>query len=41
MSWAFQLQLARGLVVVALPMATVLTLLQGYWQRQWLHKKRG
>ncbi|TFV62799.1 UNVERIFIED_ORG: sugar transferase [Bacillus sp. AZ43] len=39
-SWAFQLQVARGLVVVALPLATVLTLLARYGQRAWLHRQR-
>lgn len=39
-SWAFQLQLARGFVVVVLPLATVLTLLHRYGQRQWLHRRR-
>ncbi|MCW2700172.1 MAG: wcaJ, partial [Blastococcus sp.] len=40
-SWAFQLELARGFVVVALPLATLLTLGQRYAQRQWLHRARG
>ncbi|WP_299955337.1 sugar transferase [uncultured Modestobacter sp.] len=39
-SWAFQLQVARGFVVVALPLATGLTLLQRYGQRSWLHRRR-
>jgi exopolysaccharide biosynthesis polyprenyl glycosylphosphotransferase len=39
-SWAFQLQLARGFVVVALPLATVLSLAQRYVQRSWLHSRR-
>ncbi|TFV64672.1 sugar transferase [Geodermatophilus sp. DF01-2] len=39
-SWAFQLELARGFVVIALPLATVLTLLTRYGQRAWLHRRR-
>ena len=39
-SWAFQLQLARGFVVLALPLAAVLTLTQRYLQRAWLHRRR-
>ncbi len=39
-SWAFRLELARGFVIVALPLATVLTLAQRYVQRQWLHRAR-
>ena len=39
-SWAFQLELARGFVVLALPMATFLTLVQRYLQRQWLRRRR-
>jgi exopolysaccharide biosynthesis polyprenyl glycosylphosphotransferase len=39
-SWAFQLEVARGFVVVALPLATVLSLAQRYAQRQWLHRAR-
>jgi exopolysaccharide biosynthesis polyprenyl glycosylphosphotransferase len=39
-SWAFQLQLARGFVVVALPLATGLTLLQRYLQRSRIHRLR-
>jgi exopolysaccharide biosynthesis polyprenyl glycosylphosphotransferase len=40
-SWAFKLEVARGFVVVALPLATILTLLQRYAQRSWLHRQRG
>ncbi|GAB3365782.1 sugar transferase [Modestobacter lapidis] len=39
-SWAFQLELARGFVVVALPLATLLTLAHRYGQRQRLHRRR-
>jgi exopolysaccharide biosynthesis polyprenyl glycosylphosphotransferase len=39
-SWAFRLELARGFVVVALPLATVLTLLHRYGQRRWVHTRR-
>jgi exopolysaccharide biosynthesis polyprenyl glycosylphosphotransferase len=39
-SWAFRLELARGFVVVALPLATVLTLLHRYGQRSWVHRRR-
>jgi len=39
-SWAFRLELARGFVIVALPLATLLTLAQRYVQRQWLHRSR-
>jgi exopolysaccharide biosynthesis polyprenyl glycosylphosphotransferase len=39
-SWAFQLELARGFVVVALPLAAALTLLQRYTQRSWVHRQR-
>jgi exopolysaccharide biosynthesis polyprenyl glycosylphosphotransferase len=40
-SWAFKLEVARGFVVVALPLATVLTLAQRFAQRRWLHRRRG
>jgi len=40
LSWAFQLELARGFVVVALPLAALLTLANRYGQRQWLHRRR-
>jgi exopolysaccharide biosynthesis polyprenyl glycosylphosphotransferase len=39
-SWAFKLEVARGFVVVALPLVTVLTLLQRYVHRQWVHSER-
>ncbi|MGY2078178.1 sugar transferase [Blastococcus sp. SYSU DS0828] len=39
-SWAFQLELARGFVVIAVPLATVLTLAQRYAQRAVLHRRR-
>ncbi|MGR6967093.1 sugar transferase [Geodermatophilus sp. URMC 61] len=39
-SWAFKLDVARGFVVLALPLATLLTLGQRYAQRQWLHRRR-
>ena len=39
-SWALRLELARGFVVVALPLASALTLLQRYAQRSWLHRRR-
>src|SRR4051794_20691310 len=40
LSWAFRLELARGFVIIALPLATLLTLGQRYIQRQWLHRAR-
>ncbi|MEI4273201.1 sugar transferase [Klenkia sp. LSe6-5] len=40
-SWAFKLDLARGFVVVALPLATVSTLLVRYLLRARLHRARG
>ena len=39
-SWAANEQVARGYVLVALPMATVLTLLGRYLARKWVHRKR-
>jgi exopolysaccharide biosynthesis polyprenyl glycosylphosphotransferase len=39
-SWAFKLELARGFVVVALPMATLLTLAARYGHRTWLNRQR-
>ena len=39
-SWAFKLELARGFVVVVVPLAALLTLLQRYVQRLWLHAGR-
>ena len=40
-SWAFRLEVARSFVVVALPLATVLTLAHRFVQRAWLHRERG
>ena len=40
LSWAFQLELARGFVVVALPLTAVLTLVQRYLQRSHVHRLR-
>jgi exopolysaccharide biosynthesis polyprenyl glycosylphosphotransferase len=40
LSWAFRLEVARGFVVVALPLAALLTLANRYVQRQWLHHRR-
>ncbi len=40
-SWALKLDLARGFVVVALPLATVSTLLTRYLIRARLHRARG
>ena len=39
-SWAFQLEVARGFVVLALPLATVLTLVQRQAERGWLRHQR-
>ncbi len=39
-SWAFKLDVARGFVVLALPLAALLTLVQRYAQREWLHRER-
>jgi exopolysaccharide biosynthesis polyprenyl glycosylphosphotransferase len=39
-SWAFKLEIARGFIVLAVPLATLLTLLQRYAHRQWLHLQR-
>ncbi|MEI4273199.1 sugar transferase [Klenkia sp. LSe6-5] len=39
-SWAFKLELARGFVVVALPLATVSTLLARYLLRSRVHRAR-
>ncbi|WP_166756031.1 sugar transferase [Modestobacter marinus] len=39
-SWAFRLELARGFVVIALPLVTVLTLAHRLAQRRWLHRQR-
>jgi exopolysaccharide biosynthesis polyprenyl glycosylphosphotransferase len=40
-SWAFQLDVARGFVIVAVPLAALLTLAQRYTQRRVLHRARG
>jgi exopolysaccharide biosynthesis polyprenyl glycosylphosphotransferase len=40
LSWAVKWDIARGFVIVALPLATVLTLLQRYARRQVLHRQR-
>ncbi|MGY1631519.1 sugar transferase [Geodermatophilus sp. SYSU D01186] len=40
-SWALKLEVARGLVILALPLAAGLTLLQRYAQRRLLHRARG
>ncbi|CAA9431637.1 MAG: Exopolysaccharide biosynthesis polyprenyl glycosylphosphotransferase [uncultured Quadrisphaera sp.] len=39
-SWAFKLEVARGFVVIALPMATLLTLVWRYAARRHLHARR-
>ena len=39
-SWAFRLEVARGFVILAVPMALLLTLTQRYAQRQHLHRAR-
>jgi exopolysaccharide biosynthesis polyprenyl glycosylphosphotransferase len=39
-SWAFRLEVARGFVAVALPVATLLTLVLRYSARRWLHRQR-
>ena len=39
-SWAFKLEVARGFVVLALPLAMILTLLARYVHRSWLHRQR-
>jgi exopolysaccharide biosynthesis polyprenyl glycosylphosphotransferase len=38
-SWGLKLDVARGFVVLAIPLATALTLLQRYVHRQWLHRR--
>ena len=40
LGWGLRLEVARGFVVIALPLATFLTLLQRYFQRSWLHRQR-
>ncbi|WP_346621249.1 sugar transferase [Blastococcus montanus] len=39
-AWALDLKIARGFIVIALPLATVLTLLSRYAQRRLLHRRR-
>jgi exopolysaccharide biosynthesis polyprenyl glycosylphosphotransferase len=39
-SWAFKLEVARGYVVIAIPLAAVLTMAQRWLQRVWLHRQR-
>ena len=39
-SWATKAEIARGYVLVALPMAMVLTLLGRYLLRKWVHRRR-
>lgn len=39
-AWAFRIDLARGLVVVTLPLTTLLTLLQRFAHRHWLSRQR-
>jgi exopolysaccharide biosynthesis polyprenyl glycosylphosphotransferase len=39
-SWGLQLEVARGFVVVTVPLACALTLAQRYGQRKWLHRQR-
>ncbi|MFD2092793.1 sugar transferase [Blastococcus deserti] len=39
-SWAFRLEVARGFVVIAVPLAASLTLVHRYTQRQMLHRAR-
>jgi exopolysaccharide biosynthesis polyprenyl glycosylphosphotransferase len=39
-SWGFKLEIARGFVVLALPLATLLTLLQRYGHRKWVQRQR-
>jgi len=39
-SWALKLEVARGFVVIALPLAAVLTLAHRCVQRQWVHRAR-
>ncbi|WP_166503368.1 sugar transferase [Modestobacter italicus] len=39
-SWAVRVEVARGFVVVAIPLATALTLLTRLTMRAWLHRQR-
>ncbi|SFP14350.1 exopolysaccharide biosynthesis polyprenyl glycosylphosphotransferase [Geodermatophilus dictyosporus] len=40
LSWALRLEVARGFVVVAVPLSCLFTLSQRYAQRTWLHHRR-
>jgi exopolysaccharide biosynthesis polyprenyl glycosylphosphotransferase len=40
-SWALKLDLARGFVIVAVPLATILTLIARYMMRSFVHRARG
>ena len=39
-SWATKAEIARGYVLIALPLATALTLLGRYLLRKWVHRER-
>jgi exopolysaccharide biosynthesis polyprenyl glycosylphosphotransferase len=39
-SWAFQLDIARGYVIIAIPLGTLLVMVMRYATRQWLHAQR-
>jgi exopolysaccharide biosynthesis polyprenyl glycosylphosphotransferase len=39
-SWGFRLEVARGFVVIAFPLATLFTLVQRYVRRQMVHRAR-
>src|SRR5437868_14806716 len=39
-SWAFKLEVARGFVVLALPLACLMTLLHRFLHRRWLYHNR-
>jgi exopolysaccharide biosynthesis polyprenyl glycosylphosphotransferase len=39
-SWAFKLEVARGYVVIAIPLAAAFTLGQRWLHRDWLHRQR-
>ena len=39
-SWALRLEVARGFVLVALPLTIVLTVAQRFAQRKWVHARR-
>jgi exopolysaccharide biosynthesis polyprenyl glycosylphosphotransferase len=40
LSWAFKLEIARGFVILAIPLGTVLVLALRYAARRWLHDQR-